>query len=348
MTRHDRPDPGLRAGRRLAARLVHPAGRAAGDATADGRPERQRDAPAAVGGAVTATYLDRLAARSRGRRERPVPRARPDPASAARRASRATSPASSGSRALLVEAAGAVRRGGQAEPRLLRGVRVGRAGRPRADPREPARRPAGRRSTPSAATSARPPPARPSPCSTGSAPTRSRSTRTSGSEAHRAAARAARTGSPTSCAGPRTRARPSSRTSSSRPTRRPARRPSRSTCGVARRAADLGSGRHGRPGRRGDRTRPSSRAIRAVAPGLAVPRARASAPRAASSTRCWRDGPATAAPAAAGPAAACSSTSRAASPARPSASPTPGSAATSGSASRRPPRDWAARLPVLP
>ena len=120
--------------------------------------------------AVTATYLERLAARSAAVGTVLCLGLDPDPA-ALPPGSRRTSPASS-VRGLVLEAAAAVRRRGQAQPRVLRGVRLGRAGRARAAPRRRSRPTSRSSSTRSAATSARPPPARRSRCSTASAPTR--------------------------------------------------------------------------------------------------------------------------------------------------------------------------------
>ena len=66
----------------------------------------------------------------------------------------------------------AVRRGHQAEPRVLRGIRRARAGRPRADPGEGARRISPSWPTRSGVTSARPSRGRRSRCSTSSGPMR--------------------------------------------------------------------------------------------------------------------------------------------------------------------------------
>ena len=161
----------------------------------------------------------------------------------------------------------AVRRRGQAEPRLLRGVRVGRAGGPRADPRAVSGRPPGRRRRQArrhrldrGAPGGRP-------------VRRPRRRRGHGQpvprrRGDRAAPRARRTGSPTSCAGPRTRAPASSRASSSRRTRRPAPRPSRSTCASPGASPTWGPG--GTVGLVVGATAPAElAAIRAIAPGLA-------------------------------------------------------------------------------
>ena len=100
--RGDAPDRGLRARRRVAAGLVHPAVGAAGHAAAHGCAISRRsglDRP--VTGTADATaapaYLDRLAARSAADAHRPVPRASTRIRRRCPPGSRATSRASSGS-----------------------------------------------------------------------------------------------------------------------------------------------------------------------------------------------------------------------------------------------------------
>ena len=161
------PDQRVRPGRLVAARLVHPRRPAAGDARADppavGVPVAQR--------LVTAGYLERLAERSAAVGSVLCLGLDPDPAGLAR----GLQPRSGGHRSVRPahrRGGRAVRRGRQAQPRVLRGVRLRRDGRARADPgHDPVGRP---RSwpTPSAAISGRPPPARPWRCSTASAPMR--------------------------------------------------------------------------------------------------------------------------------------------------------------------------------
>ena len=228
----------------------------------------------------------------------------------------------------------AVRRRDQAEPRVLRGVRVGRDGRPRTDPRPRSRPTCRSSSTPSAATSGRPPPARPSPSSTAWAPTRSRSTRTSAREAiaplleraDRFAYVLCRTSNPGAAELQDlvVAADPSDRVS----------RPSRSTPGRPA-GRDLGAGRDGRAGRRRRRRRPSSRRSGRSRRAWRSS-SRASAPRAArrmrSSSTAGRARPRPAG----GPAAGCWSTCRGASRAPP-ATAGDGGPSDPWSASRQPP-----------
>ena len=89
-------------------------------------------------------------------------------------------------------------------------------------------------------------------------------------------------------------------------------------------------------------------AIRALAPGAGVPRARASAPRAATSSRSSRMVPRGVVRPAPRPVARCSSTCRAASPARPWSPSRRGLQETLGSAWRAAAAEWAGRLAVLP
>ena len=243
---------------------------------------------------MTGTYLERLG-RADGRDGHgPVPGPRPGPGRAARRVLARPR----GRRA--VRHAGRrggrpARRRGQAEPRVLRGVRVGRDGRPRADPRA-ASRPTCRSSpTPSAATSARRPRARPSPCSTVSGADAVTVNPYLGEEAI-APLSSGPTASPTSCAGPRTPGRGSSRTSWS-PRTADAGRPGRAAPRAGRPpGGDLGTRRHGRPRRRRRPPRPSSPPSGRSRPGSRswCP---ASAPRAARSSRSSSTAPRRAAPA---------------------------------------------------
>ena len=160
--RHDRPDRG----RPASTARRGPAG---SSPRASCRPRRPRRPPVAAAERVrqldrarpvTGTYLERLAARSRADRRRSsasasTPTRRPCPPG-----SRATSRASSGSRRCVARGGGAVRRRGQAQPRVLRGVRVAPGSR-RSSGSAAASRPTCRSSpTPSAATSARRRPAR--------------------------------------------------------------------------------------------------------------------------------------------------------------------------------------------
>ena len=229
---------------------------------------------------------DRHLPRAPGARDRPRPG--PSSASASTRtrrrcptASRATSPASSGSRRSSSRRRRRTPRRSSRTSRSSR--RSGRPGSPPSSGSGPPSRPTCRSSpTRSAATSARRRPARPSRCSTASAPMRSPSTRTS---APRRSPRSssAPTGSPTSCAGPPTPAPASCR-----------------TCVVAADADDRRPGRaappRGSPGGRrpGDPAGRSGLVVGATAPAelaaIRVDRARAwrssspaSAPRAATS-----------------------------------------------------------------
>ena len=168
-------------------RLVHPGRPAAGDPAAARSPDRgperlrQRTPPRASDRRVRDGDRTSSGSRpgSRGDRHRPLPRPRPRPGGLPAGFAARPRRRSSGSRRSSLEAAAAACRRGQAEPRVLRGVRLGRDGRARAAPGDASRRTCRSWPTPSAATSARPPPARPSRSSTASAPTRSRSTRTS-------------------------------------------------------------------------------------------------------------------------------------------------------------------------
>ena len=122
-------------------------------------------------------------------------------------------------------------------------------------------------------------------------------------------------------------------------------RPSR--CMPASPGARGAGARAGRSGSSSAPRRPrSSAAIRSIAPGPRVPRPRRRAPRAATIEPVLAAVPRPRRPPAGGPAAGCSSTSRGASPRRPSATPD-GGPATPASVSRRPPR-VGRRLPVLP
>ncbi len=157
------------------------------------------------------TYLDRLVTRTAATGSVLCVGLDPDPGASAGRL-----PADAGGdRALRLAArrgGAAACRGDQAEPRLLRGIRV--AGMAALE-RDPGARP-GRESrsspTRSAATSARRRPDRRRPCSTRSGPMRSPSTRISASRRSPRCS-SGPTASPTCCAGPRTRARASSRAS---------------------------------------------------------------------------------------------------------------------------------------
>ena len=219
---------------------------------------------------MTATYLDRLAARSAAVGYGPVPRARSGPGRRCRRASAATR-RRRGVRDARRRGRRAVRRRGQAEPRVLRGVRLGRAGGARADPGRDPGRTSRSSSTPSAATSARPRPGRPSRCSIGSAPTRSRSARTSGGEAPRPAARARRSLRlrPVPDVEPGRRRAPEPRCVAADPATGAPAEPLHLR--VARRVVELGPGRDGRARRRRDRAGRAARDPRR--------RARAGVPR---------------------------------------------------------------------
>ena len=199
--------------------------------------------------------------------------------------------------------------------------------------------------TPSARTSGRRPRVTRSRCSTGSAPTRSRSTRT---PAARPSPRctSARTGTPTSCAGPRTRTPPSSRTCRS-PRIPPSTRPAEPLhLRVARHAATWGPG--GTVGLVVGATAPAElRAIRAVAPGLGflVPGIGA---QGGDIAPVMADGPATAAPAASGAGRGLLvNVSRGISDAA-LGEPADGGPRDPGERLAAAARDWASRLPVLP
>ena len=124
---------------------------------------------AAQRGPVTTTYLERLAARSAATGTVLCLGLDPDPAGLPPGVRAATSAGVEAFAGLVLEAALPARRGGQAQPRLLRGVRLGRASPPSSGCAR-ASRPTCRSSpTASAATSSRPPAARPWPCSMPSA-----------------------------------------------------------------------------------------------------------------------------------------------------------------------------------
>ncbi len=219
-----------------------------------------------------------------GGRQRPVPRPRSGPGPAAggllpgRGRRRALRPAAHrGGRP--------VRCGDQAEPRLLRGARVGRPGRTRADPRvHPGRHPgrhrcqAGRHRHHRGSPRRRPlRPAR---------RRRGHGQPVSGRRGDRSRCSSAPTATPTSCAGRRTRRRPSSRTWSWQPIRRPGHRPSRSTC--ASLATPRRGGRAGRSGSSSAPRHPPSCARSGPRRQGSASSSRASAPRAARSSRSSR------------------------------------------------------------
>ena len=171
--RHGRPHRGLRSRRGVASRLVHPARAAPGEPSRQRR--RIRRPPPALRPAPTAgdrrTYLERLARAHRETGTVLCLGLDPDPAALppAVRRSRGVGAV----RGARPGGGAALRRGRQTEPRVLRGLRLGGARRPRTTPGDDPGRRAGPDRTPSAATSARRRPARPSRCSTASAPMRS-------------------------------------------------------------------------------------------------------------------------------------------------------------------------------
>ncbi len=350
------PDRGLGPRRGLAAGLVRPGRAAAGDPAADGGAEcragrlaaaRRDGDPEAARVAGTApcrtTYLERLAARSRAVGTVLCLGLDPDPDGLPPGFSR-TLDGLERFATLLLEAASPVRRRRQAEPRLLRGLRIERDGRPRTAPGDAPRGPAGHRRREARRHRHRRPRARRSRCSTRSARTPSPSTRTSGPRPSRRCS-SGRTGSPTSCAGPPTPGAGELQdlelgadAASGAPGG--ASPPARGAPGDG-----LGSGRDGRPRRRRHGTRRARRDPRDRA-RTCRSSSRVSAPRAARSSRSSAMArPRRAAGRRRRPAAACWSTSRAASPA-------PRWTAGTGRPRSRRVRaaaaEWAARLPVLP
>ena len=142
------------------------------DPATDAERRRERQPGSLTPDPVATTYLDRLAARTVGHRNGPLPRPRPRPRRPCRPASRATCAGRRAVRDAARRGGGPARRGGQAEPRVLRGLRVGRDGGPGADPGDACPRTCRSSPTRSAATSARRRPGRRPPCSTSSARTR--------------------------------------------------------------------------------------------------------------------------------------------------------------------------------
>ena len=295
---HHRPDRGLRPRRRVATGLVRP-----GRPAARRRPRRPcrrppRAPPTRLAVGRSDRDLPRAARRADGGgRQRPVPRPRPRPGTRCRPASRRTSPASSAFATLVIEAAGPY--AAAIKPNLAFFEALGSAGLAaleRIRGRIPADIPVviDAKRGDIGSTAARQAVA----LFDGSAPTPSPSTRTRAARRSRRSS-SAPTASPTSCAGPRTPARPSSRTSSSRPIRRSTRPAEPLHLRVARRVATWGPG--GTVGL----------VVGATAPAE-LPRSGPSRPGSASSCPgigaqggeiepVLRDGPATAAPAGAGP-----------------------------------------------
>ena len=197
--------------RRVATRLVHP-GRSAAGADADTRRRQPAPSLGPLDRPVTATYLERLAARTAAVGSVLCLGLDPDP-DALPRGFPADVAGVERFVDLIVEAAGPY--AAAIKPNLAFYEALGSAGMAALERiRAGSRRTSRSSSTPSAPTSARPRPATRSRCSIASAPTRSPSTRTRAARRSRRSSSGS-TASPTSCAGPRTRARPSSRTWSS-------------------------------------------------------------------------------------------------------------------------------------
>ncbi len=213
---------------------------------------------------MTLGYLERLAARSASVGSvlclglDPDPEALPDGLHPGPRRGRAIRPVARRGRS-------AVRRRDQAEPGVLRGLRIERDRGAGAHPARRSRATSWWWPMPSAGTSARPPPARRSPCSTALVPMRSPSTRTSGRRRSRRSS-IALIGSPTCSVVPPTRGR---RVAGSRRRGRSARRgPGRTALRPGRATRDrLGSRwdrgsrrRRDRPHRAGSHPRDRARA----------------------------------------------------------------------------------------
>ena len=238
-------------------------------------------------------------------------------------------------RRALARGGAAVRRGGQAQPGVLRGVRVGRDRRPRADPGRASRRRAGhRRREARRHRLDRGAPGR-RPCSTRSAPTRSRSTRTSARRRSRRSSSARDRFAYVLCRTSNPGAGELQDLGRRGRRRRRARRPSRST--RASPGAPPAWGPGGTVGLVVGATAPAElAAIRAIAPGSGVPGPGRRGPGRRASSRSSRTARRPRRRPAGDPAAACSSTCRAASPggARRAGTGAPGDL---WSGSRRPP-----------
>ena len=274
----DRADRGLRPRRRVAAGLVHPGAtccRRHRPPTPVPTPHRPRPPPARRRDrpAVTTTYLERLGGTVRGGRHGPVPRARPRPGRLAGRVlarpgrHRAVRDAARSRRPGRIAAAvkpnlAFFEASASAGMAALERIRARMPGRPPGRRRREARRHRLDGGAPGGRPVRRPRGGRGHRQPVPRAPRRSRRSSS------------ARTGSPTSCAGRRTRVPASSRTWSSPRTRRSARRRSRSTVRVAPRARRAGA-RAGRSGSSSARRRPAElRRDPGRRPGPGVPRAR--------------------------------------------------------------------------